>query len=160
MAHKHRPKKTEGGLWIVKMVKKIEYGAFCGLYGKTLRNRVVEYMLEMPNLDFAVSDITEEIGASKPKMYQIINGLEKEGLIKKSRVVAGAQLYILNKEKKEVRLLQKSFKDCLRNVVNEHQGGIELSPEDVEKLLSIIKQKKNRIFTIDDLKKNLGIRAS
>lgn len=140
------------------MVKKIEYGAFCGLYGKTLRNRVVEYMLEMSNLDFAVNDITEEIGASKPKMYQIIKELEKEGLIRKSRVVAGAQLYTLNKEKKEVKLLQKSFKECLRNVVDEHQEGIELSPEDVEKLLNIIKQKKNRIGTIDDLRRSIGIK--
>jgi len=83
------------------------------VYGKTLRNRMLEYMLEMDDLDFAVSDV--EINISKPKKYQIINEFLQEGIIRKSRVVAGTQLYLLNKQDIKVKLLLRSFNDCLNS---------------------------------------------
>lgn len=101
-------------------MKTIEFGAFCELYGKTLRNRVIEYMLEMGSLDFAVSDVLKEVSISKPKMYDIIREMEEQGLVKKTRVVAGTQLYALNKDKNEVKLLQRAFKECLKMVAEKH----------------------------------------
>ena len=103
------------------MKRKIKFGAFCELYGKTIRNRVLEYLLEMKGLDFAVGDMTEEIGISKPRAYQIIKKLEKEGYVIKSRIVAGTQLYILNETSKRVKLLLKDFKECLKLVLEEHE---------------------------------------
>jgi len=95
------------------MVKKSEQGVFCKVYGKTLRNKVLEYMLEMGDLDFAVSDI--EASISKPKKYQIVNEFLQERIVRKSRVVAGTQLYILNKRDIKVKLLLRSFDDCLKS---------------------------------------------
>lgn len=103
------------------MKKKIEYGAFCELYGKTIRNRVLEYLLEMGSLDFAIGDMAEEIGISRPKAYQVIKELEKEGYAIKTRIIAGTQLYTLNQKKKEVKLLLKNFKECLKIIVEEHE---------------------------------------
>ena len=83
---------------------KIKPGMFCKVYGSGLRNRVLEYMLEFGELDFAAGDIAKEIGISRPKTYQIIAELELQKIIKKSRVVSGTQLYVLNDELLQVKL--------------------------------------------------------
>jgi sugar-specific transcriptional regulator TrmB len=103
------------------MKEKMEFGAFCEVYGKSLRNRFLEYLLEMRDLDFAVTDVAEDIGISKPKAYDILKNLEKENIVKKTRVVGGTQLYSLNKEDKKVKLLMKNFKECLDMVVEEYE---------------------------------------
>ena len=100
-------------------MKRKEFGAFCKVYGQTLRNKVLEFILEMGELDFAVSDILEEVNISKPKLYEIIKELEEENIIIKSREVGGTQLYILNIESKKVDVLIKSFNDCLKIVIEE-----------------------------------------
>ncbi len=99
----------------------MKFGIFCEIYGKTLRNLVIEYLLEMRNLDFAVGDMAEEIEISRPKAYEIIKNLEKENIVKKSRTVSGTQLYILNKNNIKVKLLTKTFKECLNLVIENHQ---------------------------------------
>ncbi len=98
---------------------KIKPGMFCKVYGSGLRNRVLEYMLEFGELDFAAGDIAKEIGISRPKTYQIIAELELQKIIKKSRVVSGTQLYVLNDELLQVKLLKRSFRECLKLVLEE-----------------------------------------
>jgi sugar-specific transcriptional regulator TrmB len=97
----------------------IEFGEFCRLYGETLRNRVLEYLLELGSLDFAIGDMAVEIGISKPKAYEIMKNLEKEGFVKKTRIIAGTQLYMLNEKKLEVKQLKRDFKECLKRVLEE-----------------------------------------
>lgn len=97
-----------------------KYGKFCEVYGKTLRNKLLEYILEMGRLDFAVGGLAEEINISRPKAYQLITELEDEGIIKKTRIVGKTQLYSLNHENVKVKLLKKSFDECLRLVVDEN----------------------------------------
>ncbi|MBT7903600.1 hypothetical protein HN587_07085 [Candidatus Woesearchaeota archaeon] len=94
-----------------------EYGAFCELYGKTLRNKVLEQILERGRLDFAVSDLLEEINISKPKLYEIIRELEETNILVKSRIVGPTQLFLLNTNSQKVRLLNKNFKECLKLII-------------------------------------------
>ncbi|MFH1916382.1 MAG: hypothetical protein ABIJ21_03900 [Nanoarchaeota archaeon] len=96
----------------------INYGIFCEVYGKTLRNLVLEYILIIDELDWATSELAQEASISRPKAYQIVKELLKEGIVKKSRIVAGTQLYSLNHENRYVKVLKFSFKQCL-NLVEE-----------------------------------------
>jgi DNA-binding MarR family transcriptional regulator len=102
------------------MMKKNEHkGMFCQIYGDSLRNRFLECLLQMGNLDFAVGDIAKEIKISRPKAYQIMNNFEKQGIIIKSRIISGSQLYELNNKSSQVKILKQSFKECLKLVVEE-----------------------------------------
>ncbi len=127
-------------------MSKIEYGIFCEVYGKTLRNRVLEFVLERTELDFAVSDIFDEIDISKPKVYQIFKELEDEGIIRKSRVVRGTQLYVLDQSNKKANLLRKNFKECLKLVLEEmRRESAELTKNelDIVKKFAQVCEKKN-----------------
>jgi len=95
-------------------------GAFCEIYGKTIENEVLEYLLENQDLDFAVGDMAKELGISRPKAYEVIRKFEKKNYAKKSRIVGKTQLYIINKENKRVKLFLKNFKECLKLVAEEH----------------------------------------
>ena len=101
-------------------MNKNEFGAFCKVYGKTLRNRVLEFILEMGELDWAVSDIMEEVNISKPKLYQIIKELEEGNIITVTREVSGTELYVLNLREKKAQILMESFKKCLNEVIDKH----------------------------------------
>lgn len=95
-------------------------GAFCDTYGKNLQNSVLEFTLENQDIDFAVSDITNELRISKPKAYEIIRLFETKGYVIPSRIVGKTQLFRLNKENKRVQLFMQNFRDCLKLVVEEN----------------------------------------
>jgi len=97
-----------------------QIGAFCETYGNTISNRILEYMMENQDLDFAVGDMAKELGISRPKAYETIGVLEKKGYARKSRIIGKTQLYILNKENERVKLFLRDFRECLRLVADEH----------------------------------------
>ncbi|MCX6709691.1 MAG: hypothetical protein NTV63_01910 [Candidatus Woesearchaeota archaeon] len=97
-----------------------ERGAFCETYGNTISNRILEYLMENEELDFAVGDMAKELKISRPKSYEIIRGFEKKAYVKRSRIVGKTQLYLLNKENSRIKLFLKDFKECLRIVTEEY----------------------------------------
>jgi len=97
-------------------------GVFCETYGNTINNRILEYLLENQTLDFAIGDMAKELKISRPKAYEVIKEFKKKNYVRKSRIIGKTQLYILNKENKIVKLFLKTFKECLKLVLEEHQG--------------------------------------
>lgn len=55
---------------------KEETSSFCELYGDSIRNRILERLLENQGLDFAAGDLAKEVGISRPKAYEWINEFE------------------------------------------------------------------------------------
>jgi len=98
----------------------VEIGAFCETYGDTINNRILEYVLENQDIDFAVGDMVKELKISKPKAYEVIKYFKEKGYLNKSRIVGKTQLYILNKENKRVQLFLKDFKECLKLIAEEY----------------------------------------
>lgn len=100
-------------------------GAFCEIYGSTIKNEVLEYLMENEDLDIAVGDMAQELGISRPKAYQIVNEFEQKEYVKKSRIIGNTQLYKLNKENKRVHLFLEGFKECLRLVAEETKRTVQ-----------------------------------
>jgi len=96
-------------------------GVFCETYGNNIQNRVLEYLLENQDLDFAVGDLAKEVQISRPKAYDIIGNFEKKGYVIKSRFVGRTQLYLLNKTDKRVKLFLNDFKECLKISIEENR---------------------------------------
>ena len=96
-------------------------GAFCETYGNTIENRILEYLLENQDLDFAIGDMARELKISRPKAYDVIKEFEKKHFVKKSRIMGKTQLYLLNRNNRRVKLFLKDFKECLRIVAEEYE---------------------------------------
>lgn len=94
-------------------------GAFCEAYGASIRNRVLEYLLENQDLDIAIGDLARETGISRPAAYGVISEFEGKGYVRKSRVVGKTQFYLLDRHDKRVRMFLRNFRDCLRIVAED-----------------------------------------
>jgi predicted transcriptional regulator len=99
-------------------------GAFCEIYGISIHNLVLEYLLENRDLDFATGDLAKNTKISRPKAYETIKSFEKKAIVKKSRIIAKTQLYILNKSNDKVKLFLKDFNECLRLVVENEKPAL------------------------------------
>jgi len=96
-------------------------GLFCEIYGNSMRNIVLEYLLENAGLDFAIGDLAKEVKISRPKAYEIIKELEKKKCVKKNRIIGKTQLYILEKNNLKVKILIRNFKECLKLAYEEQK---------------------------------------
>ena len=99
-------KKMQNDLW----------GEFCNIFGATPRNRILEFFLEMRELDLAIGDVAEEIGLNKATTYNTVEELIEEEFIVPTRKVGKIQLYRLNIPKPEVKLLIATFNNVLKTL--------------------------------------------
>ncbi len=102
-------------------MKEKTWGAFCEIMGINPRNRVIELFLEGREIDFATGDVARIIGMNRATTYNTIKELLDEGFIIFSRKVSGSQLYQLNLDKPEVKLLIKAFSLVLENMVSQYK---------------------------------------
>src|SRR3989338_2791838 len=123
-------------------------GAFCETYGNSIHNRIIEFMLENQEIDFAIGDMAKELGISRPKAYEAARYFEMKGYLTKSRVVSKTQLYKLNKEDKRVKLFMKDFKECLRLIVEEHSEEGQNAEERRSALLPPTKNQRKHCETL------------
>ena len=100
-------------------MKKYDYGIFCEVFGKSLRNLILEHILINRKLDFTIGDLAEEAEVSRPKAYKIIKELMP--ILKKTRRVSGTQMYTLNEDNPMSKILIESLFKCHELVVIEFQ---------------------------------------
>ena len=98
-------------------------GEFSRIFGINPRNKIMEFFLEMRNLDFGIGDIAKETGLNRATTYNTMGELVDTSYLIPTRKVSGGQLYKLNTEKNEVKFLIKVFNSLLKNLVNEHKVG-------------------------------------
>lgn len=97
-----------------------EPGCYCEVYGITMENRILEYVLECSDSDWAVGDMARELKISRPKAYEVIADLEKRSVVKKTRILGRTQLYTINKESPLSKIYLRNFRECLKMVVEEY----------------------------------------
>ena len=98
----------------------VKWGQFCEIFGVNPRNRILEFFLEMRELDFSIGDVAKEIELNRATTYNTIEELTKEKYLIPTRKVSGGQLYKLNIEKKEVKFLIEAFNMILNRIVKQY----------------------------------------
>ena len=98
------------------------WGKFCEIFGVTPRNRILEFFLEMRELDFPVGEVAKEIELPRATAYAAMEELLQRGYLITSRMVSGGQFYKLDQSKEEVQLLVQSFNFILQGIAQQHQG--------------------------------------
>ncbi|MBI2105723.1 helix-turn-helix domain-containing protein [Candidatus Woesearchaeota archaeon] len=97
------------------------HGEFCEIFGANPRNRIIEFFLEMRGLDFSIGDVARETGLNRATTYNTIEELVKAKYLILTRKVSGAQLYILNTEKEEVKVLINTFNMILQRIAEKYR---------------------------------------
>jgi len=68
------------------------------VFGSTPTVKVLDVLLDHPNLDYSKKELAEAAGMSEPTLYKIWPRLEELELITETRKYGNAQLYKLNTE--------------------------------------------------------------
>ncbi len=98
-----------------------KWGDFCEIFGVNPRNRILEHFLEMRSLDFSIGDVARETGLNRATTYNVMEELIKEKFVITTRKLSRIQLYKLNKEKYEVKILLKAFSMVLKKILDEYE---------------------------------------
>ncbi len=102
------------------MKSEAKHGIYCKVCGVNPRNKILEFFLEMRELDFSIGDVARETGLNRVTAYNTMSELIKEDLILPTRKVSGGQLYKLNLKSREVQLLIETFNFLLGKIVEKH----------------------------------------
>ena len=86
---------------------------FLVLFGISPRTLILEFFLEMRDLDFSIGAIARELGMCRATAYNTMHRLLAEELVIPSRKVGNAQLYKLNLKSKKVHPLIEVFDEIL-----------------------------------------------
>ena len=97
------------------------YGEFCEIFGITPRNVIIEFFLEMRGLDLSIGDVAKETGLNRATTYNTIEELTNTGYLIPTRKVSGSQLYILNTNKEEVKVLINTFNMILQSIAEKYK---------------------------------------
>ena len=102
------------------MKKNTTQGEFCEILGVTPRNRILECFIEGREMDFSSGSIAEATALNRATTYRTIEELEEEEMIILSRKISGAQLYKINRNKREVKMLIAIFDMILDKIAQEY----------------------------------------
>ena len=83
----------------------MEPGNFCRLIGVNARNMLLECFIEMRNVEQALGDIAKELHIPRATVYFAAKELMEQQYIVPTRRISNTQLYKLNKDLPETKLL-------------------------------------------------------
>ncbi len=99
------------------MHKKQQGGMFTRVFGDSPRNLILEFFLELRELDFPISTIARETGLKRATAYNTMEELISKKFAVPTRKLSGSQLYKLNMQKPEVKILIEAFNLILADYV-------------------------------------------
>ena len=82
---------------------------FTKAIGNTPKIKVLEFLIEGRELDYAVSDIAEGAGIGRTTLFRIWDDFAELGIVKPTRVIGNAKLYKLNVENDFVKKMIDLF---------------------------------------------------
>ena len=94
---------------------------FCRIFGATPRNVILDHFLSFRRTEYALSDLAKDYELSKATVYNAAKSLIREKYLIPTRRVGGTQLYKLNLDNQEVKLLIKIDNLILEKIYKEHR---------------------------------------
>ena len=80
---------------------------FKSIFGGSPQAKMLDFLGDLPDYDYSISDIAEYAEVSRPTLYKIIPDLMKKQLITETREVGKSKMYKLNTENEIIKLILK-----------------------------------------------------
>ena len=94
---------------------------FNNFFGNSLKIKVLEFLIEGRELDYAISDIAEGAGIGRTTLFRIWNDFEKLNFVKQTRTIGNAKLFKLNLQNLVVKKLVGLFDTLIISSLNEKE---------------------------------------
>lgn len=81
---------------------------FTAIFGDAPHARVIDFLLEAAGPDHTITDIARGASVARPTVYKVMDELEEEGIVSRTRVVGNSRFFALNEKSKAVRALARA----------------------------------------------------
>ena len=99
---------------------------FIDFMGDSSMIRVLDYLIAQREIDFSITDIAKNAGIGRATLYRIWDNLINNKIIKPTRIIGKAKLFILNTENKKIQKLIGIYDMLVLEELKRHQS-IEIS---------------------------------
>ncbi len=106
------------------------------IFGESPRVKVIDLFISHPETEYTKTDIANYSKIARSTLYEFLEELEEYGLVKKSKKVGNAQLYVVNMESEVTKLIsafQLSLAEIeIKKQVNREKSASEKKLKNVE----------------------------
>ena len=96
-----------------------EISSFREVFSSTAAIKVLDFLIECRSFDYSLTDIAKNANVGWSTIHGFWNDLVKWGIVKKTRRIGRADLYMLNKESKIVQKLLELNKAIANQLLDE-----------------------------------------
>jgi DNA-binding transcriptional ArsR family regulator len=94
------------------------------VFGDAPRVKLLDFLLDHVDFDYTITQLHEFTGVSRPTLYVLTEGLEKDGLVLLTREVGASRFFRINVEHPKVaRMLRSGFNETNRDLDAGRIGG-------------------------------------
>lgn len=86
------------------------------LFGNSVIVKVLDFFLENRHWDYTKKDVARHLEVSRTQLYRIWNILESLDLVKETRKIGPATLYMTNMDSRVVKSLEKLSLEVARHI--------------------------------------------
>jgi DNA-binding transcriptional ArsR family regulator len=79
---------------------------FDGILGNNCELRIIQFLLPLHGIDFNISELSEEVGVSRPTVTSVLRKLLEYKIIKISRRRSGVNYYEINTDSPFIRIFE------------------------------------------------------
>lgn len=116
--------------------------AFVKVFGRSPLIRLLDFLiLERGLFDYSISELSENTGVSWITVEKLLKGLTKNGMVKNTRRVAKAEMYMLDEENPLVQALIGMY-NMLSRIMTEN-GKIMVETLSSEKAMAVVMNGKD-----------------
>lgn len=109
------------------------------IFGSSPRVKVIDLLISHPGIEYTKTDIANYSGIARSTLYDFLEELQEYGIVKKSKKVGNAQLYMVNMNS-EITKIISAFQlnlaeiEIKKHLKNEEKSDSEDNMEKVKEL--------------------------
>lgn len=92
---------------------------FEGLLGNSSELKMIEYLLPLDEIEYDITELSKDVGISRPTTTEIVNKFVKWGILKLTRTTGNMTYYSINNESPIVKSIEQFNNTLIENILGD-----------------------------------------
>lgn len=92
---------------------------FEGILGNSSELKMIEYLLPLDEIEFNITELSKDVGISRPTTTEIVNKFVKWGILKLTRTTGNMTYYSINYKSPIVKSIEQLNNTIIENILGD-----------------------------------------
>lgn len=92
---------------------------FEGLLGNSSELKMIEYLLPLDEIEYDITELSKDVGISRPTTTEIVNKFVKWGILKLTRTTGNMTYYSINNKSPIVESIEQFNNTLIENILGD-----------------------------------------